>query len=431
MLKRKIMDQLIKWKESKEKKCLLLYGARQVGKTYIVDQFAKDHYDSYISIDFRKYPSLKSIFEGDLDVDTLISKISLFLPQSRFIPNNTLLLLDEIQDCPPARTSLKYWAQDDRFDVIATGSQLVVSMHGNAVPAGYETKIMMHSLDFEEFLWAMGIPESSISMIYSYFISGEKIPEEINNKMFSYLRQYMVIGGMPDVINQFLKANNYAIADELQNQLNMEYRDDIAKYADSSIRMKAIACYDSIPQQLLKDNHKFQYKMVKKGTTSSYYENSFKWLEKAGLLTRCYNVEIPEFPLSGYKKSDQFTVYLNDIGLLSAFYGFQIKAPLLQNTLVGNVKGALYENLIADILLKKNHPLYYYANEKRTVQIEFLLEENSHVVPMEAKAKNRATPSLNKLLLSDIIPYGYKMISGNIGFEGKKKTLPLYMAMFL
>ncbi len=185
MLKRKIMDQLIKWKESKEKKCLLLYGARQVGKTYIVDQFAKDHYDSYISIDFRKYPSLKSIFEGDLDVDTLISKISLFLPQSRFIPNNTLLLLDEIQDCPPARTSLKYWAQDDRFDVIATGSQLGVSMHGNAVPAGYETKIMMHSLDFEEFLWAMGIPESSISMIYSYFISGEKIPEEINNKMFS------------------------------------------------------------------------------------------------------------------------------------------------------------------------------------------------------------------------------------------------------
>ncbi len=431
MLKRKIMDQLIKWKESKEKKCLLLYGARQVGKTYIVDQFAKDHYDSYISIDFRKYPSLKSIFEGDLDVDTLISKISLFLPQSRFIPNNTLLLLDEIQDCPPARTSLKYWAQDDRFDVIATGSQLGVSMHGNAVPAGYETKIMMHSLDFEEFLWAMGIPESSISMIYSYFISGEKIPEEINNKMFSYLRQYMVIGGMPDVINQFLKANNYAIADELQNQLNMEYRDDIAKYADSSIRMKAIACYDSIPQQLLKDNHKFQYKMVKKGTTSSYYENSFEWLEKAGLLTRCYNVKIPEFPLSGYKKSDQFTVYLNDIGLLSAFYGFQIKAPLLQNTLVGNVKGALYENLIADILLKKNHPLYYYANEKRTVQIEFLLEENSHVVPMEVKAKNRATPSLNKLLLSDIIPYGYKMISGNIGFEGKKKTLPLYMAMFL
>ena len=249
--------------------------------------------------------------------------------------------------------------------------------------------------------------------------------------MFSYLRQYMVIGGMPDVINQFLKANNYAIADELQNQLNMEYRDDIAKYADSSIRMKAIACYDSIPQQLLKDNHKFQYKMVKKGTTSSYYENSFEWLEKAGLLTRCYNVEIPEFPLSGYKKSDQFTVYLNDIGLLSAFYGFQIKAPLLQNTLVGNVKGALYENLIADILLKKNHPLYYYANEKRTVQIEFLLEENSHVVPMEVKAKNRATSSLNKLLLSDIIPYGYKMISGNIGFEGKKKTLPLYMAMFL
>ncbi|MBR4162885.1 MAG: ATP-binding protein [Solobacterium sp.] len=431
MLKRKIMDQLIKWKESKEKKCLLLYGARQVGKTYIVDQFAKDHYDSYISIDFRKYPSLKSIFEGDLDVDTLISKISLFLPQSRFIPNNTLLLLDEIQDCPPARTSLKYWAQDDRFDVIATGSQLGVSMHGNAVPAGYETKMMMHSLDFEEFLWAMGIPESSISMIYSYFISGEKIPEEINEKMFSYLRQYMVIGGMPDVINQFLKTNNYAVADELQNQLNMEYRDDIAKYADSSIRMKAIACYDSIPQQLLKDNHKFQYKMVKKGTTSSYYEKSFEWLEKAGLLTRCYNVEIPEFPLSGYKKSDQFTVYLNDIGLLSAFYGFQNKAPLLQNTLVGNVKGALYENLIADILLKKNHPLYYYANEKRTVQIEFLLEENSHVVPMEVKAKNRATPSLNKLLLSDHIPYGYKMISGNTGFEGKKKTLPLYMAMFL
>ncbi len=431
MLKRKITDRLIQWKKAKDQKCLLLFGARQVGKTFIVDQFGNDNYESYISIDFRKYPSLKSIFEGDLDVDTLMAKISLFLPQSRFIPENTLLLLDEIQDCPAARTSLKYWAQDGRVDVIATGSQLGVSMHGSAIPAGYETKIMMHSLDFEEFLWALGVSESSITLIRSYLERGEKIPEDINEKMFSYMRQYMVIGGMPDVINQFLKTNNYAAADEIQNQLNMEYRDDIAKYADSSIRMKAIACYDSIPQQLLKDNHKFQYKMVKKGTTSSYYENSFDWLEKAGILTRCYNVETPAFPLAGYKKNDQFTVYLNDIGLLSAFYGFQIKAPLIQNTLTGNVKGALYENLIADMLIKRNHPLYYYSNEKRTVQIEFLLEENAHVIPMEVKAKNRSTPSLNKLLLTDDIPYGYKMISGNLGIEEKKKTLPLYMAMFL
>ncbi|MBQ0066502.1 MAG: hypothetical protein KBT48_12130 [Firmicutes bacterium] len=219
--------------------------------------------------------------------------------------------------------SIKYWALDNRFDVIATGSLLGVSLKDGAYPVGYEKKEILYPLDFEEFLWAIGISEASISVLKPYFTNGERIPSVLNDKMFEYLKTYMIVGGMPAVVNVYLETHNFMEVDSIQQQLISSYEEDIAHYAQASDRIKAQACYKSIPLQLLKDNHKFQYKLVRKGSISSDYFNSFDWLEKAGLVQRCYNLQIPSFPIRGYLDQDKYKAYLNDIGLLISTYGIK------------------------------------------------------------------------------------------------------------
>ena len=431
MLKRKFYQTLMIWKNAKDGKCLLVKGARQVGKTTLIEKFAKDNYENFVELDFRKDPSLRDLFSGDADIDTMTGRISLVKPESRFIPGKTLLLLDEIQDCPQARASLKYWALDNRFDVIGSGSLSGVSMGVSAYPVGYERQEEMFALDFEEFLWAIGVNDESIGILRPYLTNGERIPDAINKKMFDYIHIYMITGGMPAVVNKYLETHNFKDVDDEQNTILSDYRVDIASYADASDRIKAKACFDSVPRQLLKDNHKFQYKVLRKGSTASDYMNSFDWLEGAGLITRCYNVTAPIFPIKGYIDNDKFRVYMNDIGLLIAAYGYQTKAAVFGGQLYGNIKGAIYENLIADFLIKKQLPLIYYVNQKGTLEIEFLLEKDSAVIPVEVKAGNTATASLNNTLKDEHIPFGYKFITGNAGRTEKKVTLPLYMAMFL
>lgn len=435
MLKRKFMNNLLDWKKSqdsnKAKQCLLVKGARQVGKSTIIEEFGKTNYENFISLDFRKEKELGSIFDGSFDVNSLIGKISLLRPGIQFVPGKTLLLLDEIQDCPNARASLKYWALDGRFDVIASGSLLGVSLATSSVPVGYEKTETLHAMDFEEFLWALGINETAIDSLKPYFSNGEHIPDSINNKMFEYLRTYMITGGMPNVINQYLKTHDFFAVDQEQKVIIDGYHDDIACYTESNERIKARSCYESIPRQLLKDNHKFQYKEVKEGKTASYFMSSIDWIENSGIATRCYNLFEPAFPIKGYIDETKFRLYMNDIGLLIASYGYQTKNSVFTNQLYGNLKGAIYESLIADFLIKKNYPLVYYKNQKGTLELEFFIEKDSAIIPVEVKAKNSKTASLNTILENNHIPYGYKFITGNSGIDGKKITLPLYMAMFL
>lgn len=411
---------------------MLIKGARQVGKTFIIKEFGNLYYDYLVEINFLNFPKYKDAFNGDLDVDTIIRKLTLINPNFIFEKGKTLLFLDEIQECGNARTALKFIALDNRFDCIASGSMLGVSYKQlTSIPVGYEKQIEMHSLDFEEFLWALGYTNDHINQLRQYFISKEKVPEIINDSWLEKIRLYAIIGGMPSVLNKYLQTNNFGIVHEEQTKIINSYLDDIAKYASTTDKPKARACYLSIPAQLAKENNKFQYANVEKEGRAKKFENSLQWLKDAGLIKFCENVSTPIFPLTAYIKSNYFKIYLTDIGILNAMYGFDMKAQIYNNTLKGYAKGGIYENLIADILLKKNIPLIYYKPDEDQQEIEFLLTISGNIIPMEVKAGNTSTYSLNNFIKQFNPPYVLKLINGNLGMVDKKLTLPLYMVLFL
>ena len=432
MLKRKIMNTLVKWKNSPRNDCLIIRGVRQCGKTFIVREFGKLYYENIIEINFIERPDLAGAFAGNLDVNTLIGNISLMNPAAKFVPGKTLLFLDEIQDCPAARTSLKFWAEDGRFDVIATGSLLGINYKDIvSIPVGYEIQIEMYPLDFIEFLMAIGLDENHIQSLSQYLDGNRRIPDAIHGSMLRYLREYMVVGGMPDVVNEYLSSHNYQNVQFIQDKILRDYQDDIAKYATNSERIKAKSCFLSIPRQLTKDNHKFQYSIIEKRGTARKFGSSLDWLMSAGMVFCSYNLSLPSFPLTAYIKEDQFRIYLCDIGLFCAMFGYQMKAAILQDTLQGPAKGGLYESLVADLFHKNDQKLYYYKKEDSTLEIEFLLERQAEIIPVEVKAKKGSSRSLNEILKREDISSGYILTSQNAGISGKKITLPLYMAPFL
>ena len=432
MLRRKITDFLVQWKNTKKNECLLLKGARQVGKTFSVREFGHEYYKNFIEINFEKEPGLKDAFDGNLDVPNLIREITLRKPGARFVPQKTLLFLDEIQSCPQARTALKFLAQENDLDVIATGSLLGLNYRVvSSVPVGYERQYEMHALDFEEFLWAIGIQESDISYLREKFEKIDVIDSSLNAVMQKYLKEYMVVGGMPAVVNLFLKTNNYNTVHEEQQKIINDYLNDIAKYAPEKDKPKARNCYLSIPRQLAKENTKFQYSIVEKGSSARKYANSLDWLRDANLIRYCYNVIPPDFPLAAYVREEQFRIYSNDIGLLISMYGYEMKKAIITDSLKGSAKGGIYENLIADFLVKKNYPLYYFKRDDSQSEVEFLIEKDCSVVPIEVKSRKGETSSLDTLLKKPEIKLGYKIVDGNIGKVEKKYTVPHYMAMFL
>lgn len=432
MLKRKFYDRLLEWKKSKEKECLLVKGARQIGKTYIIDYFGKENYSSYIYINFIESPQLTKIFDGDLSAEEIYKQITLNIPECRFVEKDTLIFLDEIQKCPNARTALKFLALDERYDVIASGSLLGISYKEvSSIPVGYETQMTMYSLDFEEYLWAVGYQEDAIHILKEYFDKREQVPETIHNTMMKHLREYITIGGMPAVVNCFVKTKHFGEVYAEQQKILDSYLEDIFNYAANTEKPKVKNCYLSIPKQLAKKNKKFQFSVVEKKTSARKYENSIEWLRDSNLAQLCYNVSTAIFPLNAYEKDDQYKLYLSDIGLLVAMYGFDMKKAIIDDSLVGPVKGGIYENLIADMLVKQGHCLNYYRNKNGSVEIEFLITKDAQIIPIEVKANNGSTRSLNEMLEKKEIPYGYKLISGNVGVNEKKIVLPLYMAMFL
>lgn len=432
MLERKAFNFLENWKNTKQNECLLIKGARQIGKTFIVREFAKNHYENFIEINFEKNPEMKVAFDGSLDVENLIKEITVRIPRIKFVPNTTLLFLDEIQACPQARTALKFLAQQNNFDVIATGSLLGINYKDiSSIPVGYERQYEMHSLDFEEFLWAIGIDKTVISSLKNNFDKNIPVSDETNKVMQKYLREFMIVGGMPAVINKFLETNNYnEVHDEQQKILN-DYLNDIAKYASTADKPKARNCYLSIPRQLAKENTKFKFGEVEKGGTARKYANCLDWLRDANLIRYCYNCVPPEFPLAAYVRQEQFRIYTNDIGLLICMYGFEMKQAILTDSLKGSAKGGIYENLIADFLVKKGYPLYYFKRDDSSSEVEFLIEKECSVVPIEVKSKKGSTSSLDTILKKEDVKYGYKIIDGNLGIAEKKKTIPHYMTMFI
>ena len=428
------MKTLLEWKNSKGKKPLLVKGARQIGKTFIIREFGKQNYENIIELNFSLYAEHKTFFDGNLDVNEIIRKITITkeFENEKFIPEKTLIFLDEIQDCGDARTALKSFAEDGRFDVIASGSMLGIAYkQTRSIPVGYESQIEMFSMDFEEYLWAHGFNDEKIKWYKDYFDNRTKVDEFLNEKMFSLLREYIVVGGMPAAVNKFFETNNFGELHKTQIEIIDSYLDDIAKYAPRAEKPKARNCYLSLPKQLAKENKKFQFAVVEKKGTARKFDNSIEWLRDAGLIKLCNNVATPTFPLVAYTQAGYYKVYASDIGILNAMYGFEIKKAIYDNTLKGAMKGGIYENLIADILLKKNLPLYYYKPAENKQEIEFLYTQDSNIIPLEVKSGNSATRSLNDFIKEFNPPYALKFITGNVGQAGTKITLPLYMAMFL
>lgn len=441
MLKRKIEKILGRWKESGDRKPLVIKGIRQCGKTYIVRKFAKENYESVVYMNFILEPGVKSAFTGNIDVDTIILNLSALIPDCRFLEGRTCIVMDEIQECKEARTALKSFHIDGRFDVIATGSLLGVKGYGkskkvqegqDSVPVGYETVVDMYPLDFEEFLWANGISERVIDSVKSCFENETVVPDGIHKAMMDLLYRYVIVGGLPDVVNCFLETKNIELIYKMQRNLLAEYEEDMVKYADDADKPHIRECFESIPMQLAKENKKFQYSVVKKGGRASQYLGSIQWLEDAGIVRRCYNTRATELPLEGNSIKECFKVYTTDIGILMAMLDYGTQVDVLKGNLLA-YKGAIFENLMADFLCKSGQKLYYFHKDSG-LELDFLVRFKGECVILEVKAHTGKAKSMMTVLKNKNVYHvksAIKLGHYNVGREGELLTLPLYMGFLL
>lgn len=423
-----------KWVDSKNKKCLVIQGARQTGKTYIVERFAEENYEEIVEINFKQIPSAMDIFSGDLTVDNMVMAMRFRFPEKKIIPGKTMIFLDEIQECQEAITSLKFWALDNRFDVIASGSLLGIDYkRASSYPVGYVDYLKMYGIDFEESLWGMGISEDMIMNLCGYLDSKTAIPEAIHSQMMKYFRQYVAIGGMPEAVQKYIDTKDFREVDRIQRSLLQGYQYDIAHYATAEEKVKAEKCYLSLAKQLLdKENHKFQYKEVEHGGRAQKYFSSIEWLLRADMLFLCKLVTDIRFDLDDYARDDFFRAYTTDLSLLMAMKDFSLKQHIIENTLAGNSKGGIFECAVADALHKKGYQLYFYKNETTKKEIDVIIQKDGKVVPIEVKSGNTRANLLKSIMKNNKdISYGYKFIDGNVGTsEEGIITLPLYMIAF-
>ena len=435
MLKRKAAAFIENWARTKEKKCLVVQGARQTGKTYVVERFAEDNYEELLEINFKQTPSAAEIFSGDLTVDSMVMSMRFRFPDKAIEPEKTIIFLDEIQECEEAVTSLKFWAIDNRYTVIASGSLLGIDYkRASSYPVGYVDYLQMYGLDFEEFLWGMGIKEDMIESVRSCYASKTPVPQAVNTQMMNYYRQYTAIGGMPEAVQKYVDTGDFREVDTIQRNLLRGYQYDIAHYAVAEEKIKAEKCYLSLARQLLdKENHKFQYKEVEKGGRAQKFYSSIEWLLRADMLHLSKLVTAARYDLDDYVRDDFFRAYTTDLSLLLAMKDFNLKQHIVENTLSANTKGGLYECAVADALYKKGYRLYFYKNDTAKKEIDLIIQKDGEVVPIEVKSGNTRATSLKTLVKNkENIRYGYKFIDGNIGIGDEGIiTLPLYMAAFI
>ena len=435
MLKRKIYDKLNRWVNEKDRKCLVVQGARQTGKTYIIEQFAKENYEETVEINFKQMPSATEIFSGDLTVENMILAMRFRFPEKKIKPGKTLIFLDEIQECQEAITSLKFWAVDNRYDVIASGSLLGIDYNrASSYPVGYVEYMKMHGLDFEEFLWAVGITDDMIGSLRDFLYNKTIIPESINKQMMGLFRKYIAIGGMPEAVQKFIDTEDFREVDAVQRNLLTGYQYDIAHYATNEEKIKAEKCYLTLAKQLLdKENHKFQYKEIEHGARAQKYYSSIEWLLRADIVHLCRLVTGIRYDLDDYSRDDFFRAYTTDLSLLIAMKDFSLKQHIVENTVSGNTKGGIYECAVADALYKNGYALYFYKNESTKRELDFIIQKDGQVIPIEVKSGNTRANSMNAIVKNNKdISVCYKFVDGNIGVSDEGViTLPLYMASLI
>ena len=441
MFRRKIEKVLLDWKKSKDKMPIVIKGCRQCGKTFSVLDFARKNYGNVVYLDFFLNPQYKSIFDDSLEIDNILVNISTLLPNVRIVPGDTCFVFDEIHDCPRARTSLKFFKMDGRFDVICTGSLLGVSGYRSKdadddkfapVPVGYEKIVDMYPMDFEEWLWANGIQEAVFRKLEDSLFSLVPIPEVIHRRMTQLLLQYVIVGGMPRAVTAFMETHNIQEVVRVQKAIIEGYKADMLKYASQLDKPRIRECFESIPKQLSRENKKFAYAQVRANGRGRDYQGSIQWIEDAGIIRRCYNLEIPELPLDVNAIYEQFKVYMADTGLFVCMLERETAHDILNGNLLG-YKGAIFENLIADIFGKMGRKLYYYRKDSG-LEVDFVMRYRGECTLVEVKATSGNVKSTKTILAHPEkyhVSKAIKLGDYNVGVSGGVITLPLYMAFLL
>lgn len=434
-LKRKIDAYLANWKNSTNKKPLIVKGPRQIGKTESIKKFANENYQSVVEINFVTSQKYKQITSDGYTANAVIKNISLIDPSHKFIPNETLIFFDEIQEYPEIATTLKFFSIDGRFDVICSGSLLGINyrrIESNSV--GYKTDYNMYSLDFEEFLWAKGYDESAIENIFTHMKELKPFSELEHTVFSAHFLDFCILGGMPAVVREFIKNNTFEGTLEIQRQLIADYKEDIRKYAEGLDQTRITNVFNSIPFQLAKENKKFQLSKVERGARFKDYRGCIEWLEDAGMVYLCYCLNNAELPLKGNYDINKFKIYFCDTGLFVALLDDEAQEDLRANKNLSVYKGAIYESIVGEALVKSGYGLYYYKRDDSTLEEDFFVRTASNLIPLEVKAKNSKAKSLINLIKSDKYPdisYGIKLCGGNIGFENDIYTFPYYCTFLL
>ncbi len=434
-LKRKIDIYLAEWKKQQNRKPLIIKGARQIGKTESIRTFARNNYKSFIEINFVEEPQYKSITDNGYKTDEIIKYISFLDSSKKFIPGKTLILFDELQEYPNIATSLKFFCQDGRYDVICSGSLLGINykqIESNSV--GYKEDYEMFSMDFEEFLWAKGYDDNLVNEIFECLCKLKQIPEALNEHLFKMFIDYCVLGGMPSIVNDYITLKTFERSIKVQRQIINDYKEDIRKYAEGLDQTRILNVFNHITNQLAKENKKFQISKVAKGAKFSDYRGCIEWLKDSGIVNVCYCLNFPELPLSGNYEDTKCKLYMADSGLLVSMLDDETQLDLRSNKNLGVYKGALYENIVAEALTKNKYPLFYYKREDSTLEEDFFIRSQNCLIPLEVKATNGKSKSLKTLINSNKysdIKYGIKLIHGNIGLDNNIITMPYYCAFLL
>lgn len=433
-LKRKADEYLLDWKSQPDRVPLVIKGARQIGKTETIRKFASENYENVVEINFITEPKYKSILENGFAADEIIKLITLIDPDKKFITEKTLIFFDEIQEFPEIATSLKFFKEDDRFDIICSGSLLGIQYkHIASISVGYKIDYQMYAMDFEEFLWAKEYSSEKIDDILDHMLSGNPF-SEIEYSIYSNLfLEYCILGGMPNIISRYIENNNFQGSLSLQRQLLIDYESDVRKYAESLDQTKIINVYRSIPAQLAKENKKFQYAKVSKGGRSKEYMGCIDWLIDAGLINKCNCLRFPELPLKGNIDESKFKIYMADTGLLISSLDDEAQDDLRANRNLGVYKGALYENFAAEAFVKQGYGLYYFKKEDSTLEEDFFVRSANELIPVEIKSNKNTSKSMAQMIKSPRYPeilHGIKFTAGNIGHNDPVYTFP-YFCLFL
>lgn len=435
LLKRKIDKYLTDWKNRPDRKPLIIKGARQIGKTCSVEWFASQNYASVIEINFIEQKKYREIFNDGFEVDAILKNISLLNPELKFIPGDTIFFFDELQACPNCATSLKFFKLDGRFDVICSGSLMGISyneIESNSV--GYKEDYEMHSMDFEEFLWAKGYNDEFTADLLSHMLDVRPLSELQMDTLMSLFRDYVIIGGMPEVVSTYVRNKNFSGTLDIQRQLLKDYEEDITKYVEGLDKAKVKAVYNHISTFLAKENKRFQITKIARNARNRDYMGCVEWLADAGVVNVCYCLNQPELPLKGNYDPKMYKIYFKDTGLLIASLDEEAQEELRANKNLGTYRGAIYENIVGDMLVKQGYRLFYYHSDRPALEMDFFIRDADSLIPVEVKANDGATASLNRLLNDDKyndVKYGIKLGYRNIGFNGKFYTFPYFLTFLL